>query len=195
MTLSANYTTTLDRAIEKELGKGSTVHTMVGDKSKPNTLTIVVHAPALQPNLEDKVAAAVKKALKAEAYAITFNSPKKFQDSVAYTGKFVVRWPTVKEDVELPLLRTLIEAGIPKMIAPGIRVTVPQAMRDKLMAAMEKLNYVPEGSGYSDGSTSWTAIASISADFDVDKFTSKLRKALGDHEGELNVRYYDLAKE
>jgi hypothetical protein len=194
-TLSANFHTTLDRALEKELGK-ATVHTMVADKSKPNTVNVIIHTDGLKADLEKQVASAVKKALKAEAYAIMFNSPKKFtHDSITYFGKFVIRWPTVKEDTDLPLLRDLIESSIPKMIAPGIKVSVPQAMRDKLMAAMKKLNYVPEGSAYSDGSTSWTAIAAIGADFNHDKFVTKLRRALGDFEGELNVRYYDLAEE
>lgn len=193
-TLSANYTTTLDRAIEKELGKGSVVHTMVGDKSKPNTITIVVHTPKMGVGLEDKVAAGVKKALKAEAYAITFNSPKKFNtDSYTYTGRFVIRWPTVKEELELPLLRalTMQEAAMPAMKVPGIVVTVPQALRDQLGKAVRALGYEIESAEYSGGSTQWTAWIEVKKNFDIKKFEDKLREKLN-HDGWLEIGFQDL---
>ena len=80
---------------------------------------------------------------------------------------------------------------IPKMGIPGVKVTVLQAMRNKVQTAIKSLGYSIEYSGYADGSTSWSVAFFIKKNFNIEKFETDLRDKL-DTDGWVKVEFFDL---
>jgi hypothetical protein len=88
----------------------------------------------------------------------------------------------------------LTEAAAKKMAYPGCKVTLQQSWKGKLEKAIKKLGYTPDGSGYEDGSTSWSVAFATPKKFDIKKFETALRDEL-QMDGWLKVVPFDMSED
>lgn len=123
----------------------------------------------------------------------------KEQDAKRFAAKFPQKKLKVKEVYTKDLGKVLSAATttMPKMEFPGVKVTIPQALRKDLLSALEEMkvlspNYI---SGYGDSSsTTWAVAFSIPRKFDLNKFQDQLREHLK-YSGHLEVEYFDMVEE
>jgi len=123
----------------------------------------------------------------------------KEQDAKRFAAKFPQKKLKVKAVYTKDLGKVLSAATttMPKMEFPGVKVTVPQALRKDLLSALKEMkvlspNYI---SGYGDSSsTTWAVAFSIQRKFDLNKFQDQLREHLK-YSGHLEVEYFDMVEE
>lgn len=95
-------------------------------------------------------------------------------------------------DEEKKTSARIAKRKVPKMVSPGVKVTLQQSWKSKLSAAVEKLGYVIEEQGYTDSSTAWAVSFAIdSAKFNIDKVKDELRDELR-CSGWMTVEFFDL---
>jgi hypothetical protein len=62
-----------------------------------------------------------------------------------------------------------------------------------MIDAVKKMGFEIQGSGYTDGSTSWSVAIPIKKNFDIEKFQKELRDKL-QYDHYLTVEFFDLVE-
>jgi len=80
-----------------------------------------------------------------------------------------------------------------KMQVPGVKVKMLQSWQRKLPAAVKKLGYDVEMSGFEDGSTAWAVAFHMPKKFNIKKFEDALRDELQTG-GYMEVSEFDMVE-
>lgn len=83
---------------------------------------------------------------------------------------------------------------MPKMMYPGVKVSMLERWRSKLEKAIVELGHAVEQAGYEEGSTVWSVTFEINKKFNIDEFEDKLREKLN-FDGWLRVNFFDMVEE
>lgn len=82
---------------------------------------------------------------------------------------------------------------LPPMTVPGVKVSMLQSWQRTLPAAVHKLGFVVERSGYEEGSTVWSVAFEVRRGFDIKAFETTLRNEL-QFSGWMKVQFFDLVE-